>query len=272
LNKDTGQAELKNVKGVFFNNNRPGFYFISPFAKWEMQKKEIYLEDPIGYDLKKSNYLNRVDPAFKNKTITEEASVIERQKEGPGYWFKADYLAWKLATQKVTCKSGIVLNGTDFNVRSKNLEGDLGFSEFLLTGKPSAVVSPSTQKESQTTIDALEFWFINAKESIVASQEVKIVYTDPKIGPSKANLNTELAIFSQREGEIYCQNGVTVLYGNISARSDRAALSPKKEVIVLKGNASAVQKENRLKGEELTMWLKEKKVSVKGKTRIILTD
>ncbi|MCX5750063.1 MAG: LPS export ABC transporter periplasmic protein LptC, partial [Candidatus Saganbacteria bacterium] len=178
LNKDTGLAELKTVKGVFFKDNKPTFYFISPMAKWNMQKKEIYLEDPVGYDLKKAKYLDRVDPAFRDKSITEEAAIIEKQKGTPGYWLKAEYLDWKLATQKVSCNKGLVLNGSDFKVTAQSLDGDLAFNELTLSGNPYALVSPSSQKQSTASIEAREFKFFNAKDSIVASREVKIVYMD----------------------------------------------------------------------------------------------
>ena len=126
LNKDTGLTEIKEVKGVFFNKNKPSLYFISPSAQWQMKSKEIHLESPIGYDLKKFAFLKKLHPGFKNKSFGEQSKLIQQnENRGPGYWFRSNYLDWKLLTQKVSCKDGIILKGKDFSIYSQNLEGDL---------------------------------------------------------------------------------------------------------------------------------------------------
>ena len=50
VNKSTNLATLKDSAGTFFKNGKPALLFSSPAALWDMKKKEILLDQPIGYD------------------------------------------------------------------------------------------------------------------------------------------------------------------------------------------------------------------------------
>src|SRR3989338_1608931 len=94
VNKSTGLATLKNTRGIFFKNGKPVLKFRSPAALWDMAKKEIYLDKPLGYDVNAERQINTLV-----KTIqAAPASIFNLPalyKKGLGYWFQAKNLSWK---------------------------------------------------------------------------------------------------------------------------------------------------------------------------------
>ncbi len=55
INQSLGMANLSVVDGLFFDKGHPTIKFLAPSAIWQINKNDILLNDPIGYDVKFEN-------------------------------------------------------------------------------------------------------------------------------------------------------------------------------------------------------------------------
>ena len=51
INKDTGEARLEDVQGLFYDRNKPVLHFSSPAAQWNLKSKKILLKEPTGFEV-----------------------------------------------------------------------------------------------------------------------------------------------------------------------------------------------------------------------------
>ncbi|MCX5748954.1 MAG: LPS export ABC transporter periplasmic protein LptC [Candidatus Saganbacteria bacterium] len=138
INKTTGVAVLSDIKGSFFKNGIPSVKFVSPTVKWDMNRKEIRIESPLGYDNK-----------FK---------------------FETPYLDWSLSSKKLFTDQDVVFEGDGMTVKGKGLSADAGLETMVLKGGPKADIS---QDGETMEIEARTFEVNGQTGSILASGEAK---------------------------------------------------------------------------------------------------
>lgn len=231
VNKSTGISTLQNAEGTFFKNGRAVLKFRSPAAMWDMKQKEIYLDKPLGYDIALERKIVSLLKSFKQEPFSIFNFPKIYQKE-PGYWFQAKNLSWKLADQKILCTGGILLNKGEVAGYAEKLEGDVALERVSLEGQPRLLINLG--KDAPVTIEAEVFEVLNPKDTFLAHGKTRISYQD------------------------------------IHASGDSARYLISAQEVVLEGNAQAEQGENKLSGDKVLVSLKDQKISLLGKGKVVV--
>jgi lipopolysaccharide export system protein LptA len=262
VNKSTGIATLKNANGTFFKKGKAVLRFRSPAALWDMKNKEILLDKPLGYDV---NLERKISSLLKTleKTSMSIFNLPKLYKKGQGYWFQANNLSWKLDDQKLVCIGKIVLNKGEVTGFAEKLEGDVGLERITLQGNPRIVIKPDNS--SPITLEATVFEVISEKDIIVARGNPRISWED-------ARVNARSLEYLQRANELKLGGNVRVKYKEINAAGDSASYLTELGKIILEGNSQAQQGDNRLSGEKVSVSLKDKKISVLGRGKVIIPE
>lgn len=262
VNKSTQIATLKESKGTFFEKGKAVLRFISPAALWDMKKKQILLDKPLGYDISLENKISALLKTLK-RTRFSTFNLPRINKKERGYWFQANNLSWELARKKLLCTGGIVLNKGEVTGYSQKLEGDVALEMVFLEGDPRIVISPNGI--SPISIEAEVFEVASRQDTIFARGK-------PKIFWEKAIVSANKIKYRQRDEVLELTDNVKIEYNDIQAWGKAATYLTKTGVIILEGDARAQQDTNKLRGEKVSVSLKENKISVLGKGKIIITE
>jgi len=262
VNKSTGIATLQITQGLFFKNGKPVMKFRSPAALWDMSKKEIYLDKPLGYDVNSEKQIE----ALLKTAGAQPASVFNLPKayqKGIGYWFQAKNLSWKVADQQLVCTGGIVLNKGELTGYAEKLTGDVEFKKVLLDGSPRVVLAEV--QGGLVTIEANQFELDSARDLLTAHGSPVITWRDAKI-------SSLLASYHQPENIIKLNGDVKVSYQDITAWGSSADYPTGKGLIILSGEARAKQADSRLSSDKVMVSLKDRKISLLGKSRVVIPE
>ncbi|MFH1541871.1 MAG: LptA/OstA family protein [bacterium] len=262
VNKSTQLSTLKISKGNFYQNGKPVLSFNSPIALWDMKKKEIFLDQPLGYDVSLKDKIEGLLAQQK----AGAASIFNLPKlyaKNPGYWFQAKNLSWKLATQQLICSGNIILNKGEITGRADRLTSDVGLQNIILDGRPVLTIEPTNS--SPITLEAVSFQVISPKDEIIASGA-------PEIRWEEANILAGKMKYLQAENILELSDRVKVNYMDIEAWGDSAQYFTEEQTIILSGKARATQGENTLAGKKVRLSLKDKKISVIGQGKVVITD
>lgn len=260
VNKSTGIATLQTTVGLFFKNGRPAMKFRSPAALWDMKKKEIYLDKPLGYDASSEEKIT----ALLSSRGAQGASVFSLPKvyrNGLGYWFQARNLSWKVADQLLVCTGGIVLSKGEITGRAEKLTGDVEFKKVLLDGAPR--VELAQQQGGPVTIEAAQFELDSAQDLLIARGNPVITWRD-------ARISSLFASYYQPDNKIKLLGNVTITYQDISAWGASADYPTRQELVILSGEARAEQTDSRLSSDRVMVSLKDRKISLLGKSRVVI--
>lgn len=260
VNKSTGIATLQITEGLFFKNGKPVMKFRSPAALWDMRKKEIYLDKPLGYDVNSEQQI----AALLQTLGTQPASVFHLPKvyqKGLGYWFQAKNLSWKVADQRLVCTGGIVLNKGEITGYAEKLTGDVEFKKVLLDGSPRVEIAQL--QGGPVTIEASQFELNSAEDLLIAHGKPVITWQD-------ARVSSLFASYHQPENKIKLVGDVKVSYQDINAWGSSADYPTAKELIILSGEARAEQADSKLSSDKVMVSLKEKKISLLGKSQVVI--
>ncbi len=262
VNKSTGIATLQGSRGTFYKNGKPVLSFRSPAAMWDMNKKEIYLDKPLGYDVLMERKINTLLKTIQkqNLSIFNLPALYEK---GMGYWFKANNLSWKLTDQMLVCRGNIMLTKGEITVYAEKLQGDVAMEKVLLEGNPKSVIQPSGF--SPITIEARAFEIISAEDTITAQGTPRIVWEE-------AVITSDAIKYIQAEKLIQLAGNVLINYKDIKAWGNTAKYYPAENNIVVKGEARAEQGENKISGAKVSVSLKEKKISVVGRGKAVIGE
>jgi lipopolysaccharide transport protein LptA len=260
VNKDSGIATLRTADGTFFKKGRPVLRFKSPAAVWDMKKKEILLDKPLGYDVKLERKISTLIKSLK-KSPFSIFNLPAAYKENEGYWFQSNNLSWNVADQKLLCTGGIILNKGDITGYAQQLEGDVGLERVLLKGNPRIVVFPNDS--SPITLEAAVFEVISAQDIIIAHGNPRIFWQDSVVKAD--NLK-----YLQRENVLELTGNVSINYKDIQAWGSQASYFTKTRTIILEKNARARQGANELSGDKIKLSLLDKKLSVIGKGKVVI--
>lgn len=260
INKSIGVAKLSSVNGLFYDKGRPTIKFLAPSAIWYINKNEIYLNDPIGYDIKSENVIN--EELKKVKDLSQLNSVFhlpDRRTKGlDGYWFQAKNLNWKLSTKKLLCTGAISLTKGNAIISADRLEGDVGLEKVLLTGNPSAEITSNGEK---IVTSAKEFLVDSRSDIIVADRDVKISRGASQITASRS-------VYDQKDDIAQLAGDVNIADNQIIAFAKSANYDVKNAKIVLIGKAKAKRAENEVYGDKMTILIGRNKILVEGRTKV----
>jgi len=262
VNKSTEISTLKDSKGIFYKNGKAVLRFISPAALWDMKKREILLDQPIGYDVSLERQISTLIKSIKQSRYSV-FNLPKMYDQGQGYWFKARNLSWKFADQQMTCSGGIVLNKGDITGFADRLDGDVAMEKIVLKGEPKIVLNPD--RGAPITVEAESFEVISANDTVLAEGNPVILWKDAKIYAERIK-------YLQAEKKLELSGAVNVQYRDIDAWGNKAEYFSEDDKIILKGNARASQADNKLSGEKVMVSLKEQKISVMGRGKAIITE
>jgi lipopolysaccharide transport protein LptA len=261
VNKDSGIATLKTANGTFFKKGQPVLRFKSPAALWDMKKKEILLDKPLGYDIKLERTISALIKTLEKSRFSIFNLPEVYKKEG-GYWFQSNNLSWKLEDQKLLCTGGIILNKGDLTGYAQQLEGDVELERILLKGNPKIVIFPNDL--SPITVEASVFEVISAQDTIIARGNPKIFWQD-------STVKSDTLKYLQGKKVLELTGNVSINYNDIQAWSNNASYFTETREIVLVDNAKALQGTNELSGDKIMLSLLEKKLSVIGRGKVVIT-
>lgn len=262
VNKTTGIASLKDSQGTFFKKGKAALRFRSPAALWDMKKKEILLDKPLGYDVTLEGKISALLKSLKESRFSI-FNLPKIYKKELGYWFQANNLSWKLADQKLLCTGGIVLNKGEVTGFSERLEGDVALERVIIQGNPRIVIIPN--KILPITLEADVFEVISKQDVILARGNPRILWEDAKV--TARNMK-----YLQRDRILELKGKVKIDYKDTQAWGNLARYLTTENKIILEGEAHALQGENRLRGEIVGVSLKDKKISVIGKGKVVIKE
>jgi lipopolysaccharide export system protein LptA len=262
VNKSTEIATLKEAKGTFFKKGKAVLRFRSPAALWNMKKREILLDQPLGYDAKLERKISTLLKTLKKSRLSI-FNIPKIYRKGLGYWFRANNLSWKLADQKLICTGGIVLNKGEVTGYAERLEGDVALERIILEGHPKVIINPD--QTSPITLEAAVFEIISAEDVILARGNPKILWEDARVLAN--NLK-----YIQIDRILELTGNIKITYKDIRAWGSSARYLTDQNRIILEGDARAVQGENKLSGEKVSVSLKDKKISVLGKGKVVIPE
>lgn len=260
INKDSGLAALKETAGTFFQNNKATLFFTSPAALWDMKKKEIFLDKPLGYD---TTYHQKIAGLKKAGPITTSTFNFSAKKSAEfGYWFQAKNLVWKLADQQVFCSGGILLNKGNVTGRATTLRGDVGFHRIELLGDPQILISAD---EIPATFEAAVFEISNEQNTFTAHGFPRLLWREAQISANQAK-------FYQNTNQLSFNGQARITYRDIVAEGESASYFPAEHKVVLSGAAWAEQAGNRLSGDQVIVLLKLNRIALAGRSKVILNE
>lgn len=262
VNKSTGIATLQKSKGTFYKEGKEVLRFVSPAALWDMKQKEIYLDKPLGYDIVLEPKIESLIAALKKENLSVFNLPREYQKE-KNYWFKANNLSWKVADQLLLCTGGILLNKGEVTGYSQKLKSDVALEKVTLEGNPKIIIVPA--QTYPITLEADLFEIVSPEDLIEASGS-------PRVFWGEARVVSGILKYLQREKKLMLTQGTKINYRDILAWGDSAEYLVEEEKIILEGNASALQQDNKLSGDKVLISLKDQKISLIGKGRVTITE
>jgi lipopolysaccharide transport protein LptA len=155
------------------------------------------------------------------------------------------------------------LNKGEVTGYAERLEGDVALESIVLEGKPKVVVTPS--KTSPLTIEADIFEIASIENTISARG-------NPRIFWEEAVVTADRLTYLQAEQLLQLTDNVKVAYKDIRAGGSSADYLTEESRIVLEGDARATQGENKLRGKKIVVSLKDEKIYVMGKGKVIITE
>ncbi|MFA4843454.1 MAG: LptA/OstA family protein [Candidatus Margulisiibacteriota bacterium] len=262
VNKDSGVATLQETTGTFYKHGRPVLKFRSPAALWDMKKKEIFLDKPLGYDVSYERQIATLIKTLRDKPGSL-FTIAENYQPGLGYWFQARNLSWKVADQLLLCTGGIVLNKGEITGYADSLRGDVELKRVRLEGNPRLVIVPS--KSSPVTFEAASFELDRELDQFIA-------HGHPYVSWQEATVTAANGKYLQAEKKIELAGQARINYRDISAGGDQANYLLASQQIILTGQARADQGDNHLSSDQVMVSLKEQKISLLGRSKVIINE
>ncbi|NQU17030.1 MAG: LPS export ABC transporter periplasmic protein LptC [Candidatus Saganbacteria bacterium] len=255
LNEDKNYAILKETNGTFFEKDEPGLKFISPEILWQIEKKEIEMKQPFGFDARSEK---KVKTLLKDRRKNIFALPL---KNGQGYYFKAEKLKWKLKDKKISCQGNIWIRRDQVIGFADSLTSDVKLSRVLLGGNPYLIIS-SPQK---VRIEADYFEVDSQKDTIHAKGDVIIKTNNSTITAPELNYN-------QSSGIVTLKDNVLILYKGSRASGKTASYNTKRQLVILKEQAKLEQEGSSVTGEIITYSLKTNKFDISGRSRAVIPE
>lgn len=260
MNNTTGKADLTKVDGLFFDSGTPTLKFLAPTAVWNMRGNEIFLQDPIGYDIRSETSVKEMiakEQAASNGISRFHLSTRNTGRSFEGYWFEAKNLEWKLSTKKLLCNGSISLTKGNVVINAEHLDADVGLQMVRLTGAPSAEI---VTDGGSITMNADEFLVDSTKDVMIANRNVVIK-------KSGSVINADRSTYSQKDNSVALSGSVKLADGEIVANSNSANYNLTARAVTLTDNARARRGQSEISGEKMTVLLGQNRIIVEGRTK-----
>ncbi len=242
MNKDLGNANLTSIEGDFLQDEKPILHFWAPKANWDMKEQVIELINPEGFD-----------PRHPQVS-----------------WLKSETLVWKLKENLIRSSGKVTVTQDKFTLQSNDLQADLKLKKVRLLNSPVAKINPN--RSSMASMEAKEFVYDSATGTFLAQDNVITRYYNDELPAKAITITSDQADFSPREQILHFTGNVLITGRNLYSRADSAALMAQTQLCSLTGNAQLSYQGSQVKGEALTVDLKNNKLTLKGKTKIKIRD
>jgi LPS export ABC transporter protein LptC/lipopolysaccharide transport protein LptA len=235
INKNTGIATLKDIQGTFFKNGRPSFSFTAPQVLWSMNSKKIKIDSPTGFGSK-----------FKLKTAV---------------------LDWSLSSKKISTESIVTVEADNLLIVAKGLFADIGLEKMVLKGHPTARPDRIGAKgEGEGLYLEADIFEINGLTGAVVAKG------NAYATKGGLHIKSKELFFDRRQDILFAKGDARISFKDISAQANLATYEIKKYYVVLSGSARASRGGSSLAGNKLKIDLKNNRMSIEGKTTIIIPD
>lgn len=151
----------------------------------------------------------------------------------------------------------------------KGLKNKIVFKaeEFEIDGRKNVIYARGGVKifEEKMLISGKEAVYYQNKNIAEVQGGVNLTYRNFKVKCQNAKL------YGYGDKKIEALNGVVFNYQNVNGKSNIAVFYPRDNKVTLHGNASAVSRGDLLQGEEIIVYLEEKRIISRGNTSITIT-
>lgn len=243
LNKEKGSAHLESINGIFFNNDKPVLGVAAPSADWDLNKKEILINSPVGKSVLKLD---------KNK-------IIYKELNNGGFVFVAQKMKWGLSDKKLVCSGGVILKKEKSVAKGDLFESDVLLGQSVLSGNPEALVNDNIKIVSD------KFILKSADNSINVSNGVKLTSGNLIIYADNGKY-----IEKQKQANLW--GNVSSVYQDITAAGKQIIYKPDEQSVSLSGEAKVIKSGVVLKGDIFEFSLKSKNVSGHGSISAVYKD
>ena len=255
VNNSTGVATLEETNGTFFSSGVPTLKFKAPSALWYINKKEIILTRPLGYDAKSEEKGVSFFKNINNSGPSYFELPTRYNGKGKGFCFKAENLTWNISSQKIVCENGLWIKKGEISGMAESLQADVSLEKIQIKGHPKVFISDTIPSQ----LEANEFEIDNPKNSLTAKNGVVLT-------ANQIIVKTDTAVYNQ-------ENGMVDLAGNVNATiSNSARYDVNKQLMFLAGNPKLTKGDSSLSGTEIIIDAKTRNFSVKGKSKIIIPE
>ena len=272
LNRDTGQAQLQELNGLFFDSNKPALHFSAPTAEWNMKSKEISIQEPTGFEV---TAYDRNDP----QSAPQSPAALS---------FAAKKLRWSLDDQELRTDAGILFKRGPMTISAGKLEARVTLANALLTDEPVARMG------GDATLTAKIFQLDAGNHILTASGEAEVKRLDIRVNSDviqyrerdevlaaigrvrgqkgDLTLTAEEGSYSLPLHTLALRGSVLALYQNIRAQGDALLFNEKENSLTVLGHVLAHRDKDEFRGESAKIWLSSKRIEVKGKSRIEIDE
>lgn len=259
INQSTGIASLEDTFGTFFKDGVPTLNFSAPRALWAMDKKQIDLINPVGYDARydKATVLDLLSASKNRKSFFN----FPKKYNSKGFFFKAENLNWNVSNKELICNQGLIFQKGNIKGQARKLEGDVALEKVKVSGNPKF----DFETRPRASITAKEFELNNKLNTITATNGVILTANEIQI-------ETETSTYDINKSVIKLRGGVTATYKNMLANSLHADYDTKNQLITLTRGAKLINNGSVLTGDKILINIKSKTFSVIGQSKIIIPE
>lgn len=260
VNNDLGIATLESTEGTFFSRGKPTLKFIAPKAVWQINKKEIFLYKPTGFDANADK--KHIASIYTNHKAPSYFELPARYAgNGRGFFFKAENLSWSIKDKKIVCDNGIWLKKGEISGLAKILQADVGLEKVMISGDPKVYLT----NDVIALLEAKKFEIDNPTNRLTAKDNVKLTANNIVV-------KTKIATYEQETNLVKLSGGVSALYKNYKSWSKIASYDIKKQLMTLSDKAVLKRGSSILSGNSVIINIKSKTFSVKGKSKIVVPE
>lgn len=140
-------------------------------------------------------------------------------------------------------------------------------AEFEFDGNKNIIFAKGGVKVYETNLylSGREAVYDQNKNTAQITGDINLNYRDFKVKCQKVTL------YGYGDRRIEASNGIVFSYKNINGRSNSAVFYPKERKMVLNGKAVAASKNNQLSGEEIIIFVDQRKIISRGNSIVTIS-
>lgn len=259
VNRSTNVASLEGTGGTFFQKGKPVLKFIAPSAIWQMDRQEIRLSKPVGYDAKAPRSAIEKFLSIKQKSPSYFELPADYNGAGKDFFFRAENLLWDMRDKELVCDNGLWIKKGNMSGMAKMLKGDVALEKVRLTGNPRIYIT-----DTYLAVITAEIFEIDSRKDLLKA------LNGVTMSANEIRVTTRSATYEQDTKLLHLLGNVTATYKNFKASADYGVYNLKTQKIKLINHARLVRGKSVLTGNEATIDVKSRAFSIKGKSRIVV--